>query len=139
MHSSRILASLPLLACIVLSRHAGAATTSVRTYSAPGGGSLELSVPLRWHEQIAWPEGEPGAAILRFSPDSGLAEWAVSITVLRPPDTDTTFGSPARLRSLVEESARASLGIEPGTDLRIESLESGGGNGWFFSVVDHGV
>jgi hypothetical protein len=124
------------LACLVVASGAQGAATTVRSYGLPGGGSLELEVPIRWQEEIGWSEqGE--RPTVTFRPESG-GSFLVRITVLVPePDAGAAFASSDRLRGLVEGSARASLGLDGGADLHLESIgDETHVVGWYYSVVD---
>jgi len=123
------------LACIGAAA-CGSAATTVRSYGLPGGGALELAVPLRWQEEIGWSEDDERPTIT-FRPESG-AGFLVRIVVLAPePSAGEEFASSDRLKALVESSARASLGVNGGADLRLERIgEDAHVVGWYYSVVD---
>jgi hypothetical protein len=122
-----------LVLCSVAAPAAAQVTTTVRSYAIPGEGALELAVPMRWTEEIAFAgPGEPTRITLR--PSSGGA-FAFTIAVHQP-DGSADFNSRERLRSLVEESAKSALALRPETDLRTEELRGARSIGFVYSVTD---
>lgn len=128
------IAAASMLAVGIAASAAGLAT--VRAYPLPSGGSLEMSVPMRWQEEIAWAPGEAWPR-LKFRAEG--EQFAVSLTTI--PETDIERGSarPDRVRSLVEASARAAHGVGPGPDLLLEEFDGSQGPGWFYAVTDEAV
>lgn len=105
-----------------------------RTLSIPGRGMLVLSSPLTWSEQVSHPP-EKIAPTIRFSSTAGQ-KFEVSITAFSSPTNDSTFNSPTKVRTIVEDTVDE---LEPWLvekDIPILELRGGSGAGYYISGTD---
>jgi hypothetical protein len=121
-------AALPGLAPAPSVHAAGAST--LRAYPLPAGGSLELAIPLRWKEEITWTPGESWPR-LRFSSE-GDDDLSVSLAAIPQGDIVKDAEHPNRVRRLVDQSARAALGVGPETDLFLDEFAGPQGPGYLY-------
>ena len=130
--------AVPFLAgSLLASDVAAAGATTLRAYPLPAGGSLELSAPLRWKEEITWTPGESWPR-LRFSTEGG-DDLAISLAAVPEGDIPKDESHPSRVRNVVDKSARAALGIGADKDLFLDEFAGPQGPGYFYSVVDQSV
>ena len=115
----------------------GGGAATVRSYPLPSGGSLELTVPMRWQEDVSWTKGESWPKVA-YRPSEGN-DFAVSVSVVSQAEVARDESHPDRVRNLVDRAARAALGLEEKDDLHLEEFDGPQGPGWFFSVVDPSV
>ena len=111
-----------------------AEATSVRTYSLPGHGILELKVPSSWKENVSGPPaGLPPT--IEFSPASGNG-FNVQITPIWSPTGDPDLNRPEVIRALVEKMGRKRLDQAVETEIRLKEVKGPGAVGYAFTLTD---
>lgn len=105
-----------------------------RTLPIPGRGTLVISSPLHWSQQISQPP-EKLAPTIRFSNTTGK-KFEISISAFWSPTNDSSFNSSAKVRTLVEDTADELEPLLEETDIPILELRGGSGTGYYISATD---
>jgi hypothetical protein len=122
--------ALLMLPLLVLAAEA----TSVRTYSLPGHGILELKVPSSWKESVSRPPGDLPPT-LEFSRASGN-EFDVQITPIWSPTGDPDLNRPEVIRALVEKMGRKQLDQAVESEIKLKEIKGPQSQGYFFTLTD---
>jgi hypothetical protein len=123
--------SLAFLLCVSV---ALAEESSVRCYPLPDHGSIQLSVPAQWKDQLRQPPNRLPPTIV-FSEKTGTS-FEVLITPMWSAKKDLPPPSAEMIRDIVQEEATkaASQAVQKRIDL-IE-LKGASGSGFYFAVTD---
>ena len=104
---------------------------SERRYAFAGHGSLELSVPRDWRDELRQPPGGlPPTIVL------GTTGLSVMLTPAWSPNGDAAFNRPAALRALVVGTAESVAPQAVEETLPLHDLSGAAGNGLYFSAND---
>lgn len=118
-----------------LASTANAEESTIRAYPLPDHGSIQLSVPASWRDQISQPPDRLPPTV-RFRPDGG-AMFEVLITPIYPPaGTRMPPANSQKLRAGVEAVAKEAASSAVEKKITIQELRNGSGIGYYFSATD---
>ncbi len=119
---------------LLLSACAHAEPTGFRAYQLPGHGTLQLSVPHSWNDQMRQRQQDMPPTIL-FTPERGYA-FNVQVTLLWPPKPDAVMPGIEEIRRTVSKAADDAKPQAAETAITIEEIPGSSGNGYYFAVTD---
>ena len=135
-NSSLRLRAAALVASLLPSAPVLATTTTVRTFAVPGRASLQLDVPIRWRDAVEWSR-DGRRVTLRFASAEADAFAMQVVPLAGEADVAAPITERDRVRQVVEDGARTSLGLPPDADLRLEELRrEDGGAAFVYTVTD---
>ena len=119
---------------LFLSVQAYADPSRVRSYQLAQHGSLQLSVPSAWNDQMR--EGQPGTPpILLFKPEHGSG-FNVQVTPLWPAKPNDSLPSLEQIKLTVTKGADDEKAQAVETDIPIQEIQGTSGSGYYFTVTD---
>lgn len=109
--------------------------SAIRAYPLPDHGSLQLSVPVSWRDQMSQrPDRLPPT--IKFRPDNGPM-FEILITPIYPPVRKSLPpADPQKLRAGVEAVANEAASNAVEKKIVIQELRAGSGIGYYFSATD---
>lgn len=121
-----------LMILTLLAANARAEQTSFRSYQLPKYGSLQLSVPLSWNDQMR--QGQPGLPpTILFTPERGY-NFNVQITPLWLIRPDSHLAEEEDILRVVSKAAEEARGKMVDNAATVEKIEGVSGNGYYFSL-----
>lgn len=129
MTKSLVIATLSAL----LSSGTAAESARPRTYTLPGGGSLDVPVPSGWREAVTPSEGR--GLTITLTPSAGT-DFEVLITVVRGESSEPMPRARDDLRALVERRGRKLLPTAVEKTLKVEELRGPQARGYYYSLTD---
>lgn len=121
-------------ASILLVGTARAEDARVRGYRLPDHGTLQLTVPVSWKDEVLQPPDRLPPTIA-FAPDKGPS-FQVEVSTMWPPSADAPRITPEALLRMVQLSAELARqkAVEP--TLSVKTLKGASGDGYYFSATD---
>jgi hypothetical protein len=129
-------ATVRLLAAILLTGPliAAAAPPAQRHFAVPNQGSLELSAPSDWKDELRPPQAGRPPTIL-FTPSSGPT-FRIMITAGGVPATGATLPDDTQLHAMVAGAAKDAEAHSVEKVLPVQKLVGLSGNGYYFFATD---
>jgi len=121
-----------LLACLSVTA-ALAEDARPRRYPMPGHGSLGLTLPVSWRDELRQPPSRLPPTIV-FKPATG-APFQVFVTPIWPP-RDAPPSTAEDLRRSVERAAEQAKARAVEQTLEVKELRGSSGSGYYFSATD---
>lgn len=111
-----------------------AGEVSVRRYQLPDHGSIQLSVPVVWKDEIQQPPNHMPPTIT-FKPKAG-AVFEVVITPIWPAEKDVPLTKEEGIRQLVLQAADLAQPESVEETIELKKLDGASGPGYYFSATD---
>lgn len=118
----------------LLSVSAYAEPTGFRAYQLPRHGSLQLSVPRSWNDQMRQRQEDSPPTVL-FTPESGY-RFNVQLTVLWPTEVNAVMPGADEIRLTVAKLADDVKSKAVETDIPVQEIHGTTGIGYYFSLSD---
>lgn len=105
-----------------------------RSYQLPQHGSLQLSVPQSWNDQMRQsPQGFPPTIL--FTPDAGY-RFNVQVTPLWPSKPGAKMPDADRIKTTVNTAANEAKAHAAETTVPIQEIKGQSGSGAYFALTD---
>lgn len=127
-------ALLVAFAAVVLVAPARAEEARARSYALPDHGTLQLTVPVSWKEEIQQPPNRLPPTIL-FSQGKGPA-FVVYVTPMWPPRPDAPEVTADVLKQLVLSATEMAKPKAVERTLEVKAMKGASGPGYYFSATD---
>ena len=127
-------ALLVALATVVLVAPARAEEARTRSYALPDHGTLQLTVPVSWKEEIQQPPNRLPPTIL-FNQDKGPA-FAVYVTPMWRTRPDAPEVTADVLKQLVQKATEMAKPKAVERTLEVKAVKGTSGPGYYFSATD---
>jgi hypothetical protein len=111
-----------------------AADTAARKYPLAQRGSLQMSVPATWADEVRTPPGGVPPTIM-FRPRSA-APFEILVTPIWPARPDIPEATPEAMRSSVQRAIDEAKPDSVEQDIPIRELTGASGPGFYFSATD---
>ena len=119
---------------LLLSTALHAEPAGFRAYELGKHGSLQLTVPHSWNDQIRQRQGDAPPTIL-FTPEQGNG-FNIQVTPLWPSTPDAALPDAEQIKNTVSKAAEDTRSQVVETAIPIQDIEGAAGSGSYFRVTD---
>lgn len=108
---------------------------SFRSYDLPRHGTLQLSVPRTWNDQLVPPKKKGGPPTIVFSSETGT-DFNMRITPLWAMQGEVVPQNINDIRRSVTTAIEDAKSVSLETEIPMQDLQGTAGSGYYFSVTD---
>ena len=120
---------------LLLSAPAHAEPTGFRSYQLAKHGSLQLSVPNSWNDQMRQRQPDSPPTIL-FTPERGYG-FNVQVTPLWLAKQDAKLPAMEELKTVISSAADDAKPHAVESEIPIREIQGASGAGYYFTLTDH--
>lgn len=119
---------------LLLSLCAHAEPTGFRSYQLTQHGTLQLSVPRSWNDQMK-PRQQGAPPTLLFTPERGNS-FDMRVTPIWPPKPDAAMPDSEAIKRYVSKAAEDAKAQAAETSIPIQEIQGTTGSGYYFAITD---